>query len=103
MFQFKFLNELNECLKTIKGGGIILHPTDTVYGLGGNANDHNVTRKINQIKKRELDQPLIHLMSEIEMVSCYVENISETAIEFLRDSIPTTVIFSNDCKLTIIS
>ena len=26
-------------------GGIILHPTDTVYGLGGNANDNNVTRE----------------------------------------------------------
>ena len=50
MFQFKFLNELNKCLKTIDGG-IILHPTDTVYGLGGNANDNDVTRKINQIKK----------------------------------------------------
>ena len=49
MFQFKFLNELNQCLKTINDGGIILHPTDTVYGLGGNANDNNVTRKINQI------------------------------------------------------
>lgn len=95
MFQFKFLNELNQCLKTISDGGIILHPTDTVYGLGGNANDNNVTKKINQIKKRELNQPLIHLMSDIEMVNCYVENISETAIEFLSDSNPTTVIFSN--------
>ena len=43
MFQFKFLNELNECLKTINDGGIILHPTDTVYGIGGNANDNNAT------------------------------------------------------------
>jgi len=34
-------------------------------------------------------------MSDIEMVNCYVENISETAIEFLSDSNPTTVIFSN--------
>ena len=95
MFQFKFLNELNECLKTINDGGIILHPTDTVYGIGGNANDNNATRKINRIKKRRLNQPLIHLMSDIEMVSCYVENISKTAIEFLTDSNPTTVIFSN--------
>ena len=69
MFQFKFLNELNECLKTINDGGIILHPTDTVYGIGGNANDNNATRKINRIKKRRLNQPLIHLMSDIEMVS----------------------------------
>ena len=103
MFQFKFLNELNECLKTINDGGIILHPTDTVYGIGGNANDNNATRKINRIKKRRLNQPLIHLMSDIEMVNCYVENISETAIEFLSDSNPTTVIFSRDCKFTIIS
>ena len=88
MFQFKFLNELNECLKTINDGGIILHPTDTVYGIGGNANDNNATRKINRIKKRRLNQPLIHLMSDIE-------NISKTAIEFLTDSNPTTVIFSN--------
>lgn len=95
MFQFKFLNELNHCLKTINDGGIILHPTDTVYGLGGNANDNNVTRRINKIKKRKLNQPLIHLMSDIDMVNCYVENISETAIKFLSDSNPTTVIFSN--------
>ena len=93
MFQFKFLNELDNCLKTINDGGIILYPTDTVYGLGGNANDTNVTRKINQIKKRKLNQPLIHLMSDIEMVSCYVKNISKTALEFLSDSNPTTVIF----------
>ena len=53
MFQFKFLNELNECLKTINDGGIIFHPTDTVYGIGGNANDNNATRKINRIKKED--------------------------------------------------
>ena len=53
MFQFKFLNELNECLKTINDGGIILHPTDTVYGIGGNANDNNVTVSYTHLRAHE--------------------------------------------------
>lgn len=95
MFQFKIVKEVNKCLRTIDEGGVILHPTDTVYGLAGDSANNKVSIKINQIKKRKVDKPLIHLMSGIEMISDYVNNISETAFKFLKKNEPTTVIFTN--------
>ena len=52
----------NKCLKILSRGGIIIYPTDTVYGIGCDATNINSILKINKIKKREPNTPLICLM-----------------------------------------
>ena len=56
--------EIEKCLKVIKSGGIILYPTDTIYGLGCDAYNLNAIRKINIIKGSDPEKPLIYLMND---------------------------------------
>ena len=75
--------EIEKCLKVIKSGGIILYPTDTIYGLGCDAYNLNAIRKINIIKGSDPEKPLIYLMNDLNMVKKYVENIPDFAVDFL--------------------
>ena len=95
MFLLNQNKELDLCLEELNKNGIIVYPTDTVYGIGGDATNKEVSCRVNRIKKREENQPLIFLMNSIEMVNQYVNNISDLAIYELESKVPTTVIFNN--------
>ena len=56
-----------EAARVLKGGGIIVYPTETVYGLGGNALDEDVVKKIYNIKGREEGKPLIVLVRNLSV------------------------------------
>ena len=90
----------NKCLKILSRGGIIIYPTDTVYGIGCDATNINSILKINKIKKREPNTPLICLMDGLEMVKKYVSNVPDISLDYLLNSgEPTTVIFSKSKNL----
>ena len=95
MFLLNQNRELDLCLRELNKNGIILYPTDTVYGIGGDATNTEISSRINRIKKREENQPLIFLMNSIEMVNQYVNDMSDLAINELESKVPTTVIFNN--------
>ena len=95
MFLLNQNRELDLCLKELNKNGIIVYPTDTVYGIGGDATNIEVSCRINRIKKREENKPLIFLMNNIDMVNQYVNDISYLAINELESKAPTTVIFNN--------
>jgi len=57
--------------KVIKNGGVIIYPTDTIYGLGANALDKNAVRKIYEIKKRPENKPLSIIIEDIKMAKKY--------------------------------
>lgn len=63
----------------LKRGGLVAFPTETVYGLGGNALDPQASRKIYAAKGRPSDNPLIIHIADIESLSEIVENIPEKA------------------------
>ena len=84
-----------KCLEILSSGGVIIYPTDTVYGIGCDATNLNSILKVNEIKNRKSDTPLICLMNSMEMVKNYVTNLPDISEKYLLDSIePTTVIFS---------
>ena len=84
-----------KCLEILSSGGIIIYPTDTVYGIGCDATNLNSILKINEIKNRKSDTPLICLMNGLEMVKNYVTNLPDISVKYLLDSNePTTVIFN---------
>ena len=83
-----------KCLEILSSGGVIIYPTDTVYGIGCDATNLNSILKVNEIKNRKSDTPLICLMNSMEMVKNYVTNLPDISEKYLLDSIePTTVIF----------
>ena len=69
--------------KIIKDGGIVLFPTETVYGIGADALNNEAVKKIFIAKGRAQDNPLILHISDMEMLSQIAENISETECKLM--------------------
>lgn len=59
--------------EVLRSGGVILYPTETVYGLGGDATKEEPVRKIFQIKNRDGNKPLIILVKDLEMARDFVD------------------------------
>lgn len=60
---------ITEALDVLREGGIVLYPTDTIYGLGVSINDENALKKLYKIKKRSLDKPVSICVSKMNMIS----------------------------------
>ena len=70
-------SKITEAAKIINNGGLVVFPTETVYGIGANGLNTNAVEKIYLAKGRKQDNPLILHVSKKEMVEKIVENISE--------------------------
>lgn len=92
--------EMGNCLKILETGGIILYPTDTIWGIGCDATNPVAIQKIYKLKKREEKKSLIILVDDEKMIHEYVSNPSEKILSFISSAErPTTAIFSNAAKL----
>lgn len=92
--------ELKNGLRTLQKGKIILYPTDTVWGIGCDATNEETVAKIFEIKNRNESKSLVILVDGFEMLSNYIENISERIIKMINHSeSPTTIIYNNPVGL----
>lgn len=91
---------LEEASKLLQNGQLVAFPTETVYGLGGDALRENVAKKIYEAKGRPSDNPLIVHISDIEQVEKIAKNISDNA-RILMNTFwpgPLTIVFEkNSC------
>lgn len=67
-----YVEELDVIHTTLTNGGLILYPTDTIWGIGGNALNVKTVEKIYKVKKRPRELPFILLVDSIEMLKKYV-------------------------------
>ncbi len=83
----------DESFKAITLGGMIIYPTDTLYGIGANATDANAVRAVNEAKKRE-NKPISVVVSDFSMMKkyCKVESVSFALLQQLFPG-PVTGIF----------
>ena len=87
-------NELNRTVQVLKGGGIVIFPTETVYGIGANAFDKKAVEKIYEVKNRPGEKPLSIMVSGIDEIEKYAiisNNIERKIIESFMPG-PITVI-----------
>ena len=70
-------DSIDKCAKCIKNGGLVVFPTETVYGIGANAYDKDAVSKIFLAKNRPSDNPLIVHVSDKDMINMVVKNINE--------------------------
>ena len=68
--------ELETCITILKQDGILVMPTETVYGIGANALSKDAVRKVYQAKGRQSDNPLIVHVADEAMLQEIVEQIS---------------------------
>lgn len=86
----------------LKNGGVILYPTDTIWGLGCDATQKEAIQKVINIKGRGTEKHFILLARDIEMISQYVETIPQKALELLKDNTsPLTIIYPKAKNLPI--
>lgn len=91
-----FKNDLVRCVEVLQSGGLILYPTDTVWGIGCDATNPQAIDKIFQLKKRPGEKSMIILVADEAGVSNYISNLDPGIFEYLRQSErPTTVIYEN--------
>ena len=93
--------ELKEAASILRSGGLVAFPTETVYGLGGNALDEDAARKIYAAKGRPSDNPLIAHVSCVEEVAPLVKEIPEAGRKLMEAFWPgpLTMIFPKSDKV----
>lgn len=88
--------EINKALQTLKEGGLILYPTDTVWGIGCDASNIEAVKKIFKLKQREDSKALICLVANDRMLKKYVKQVPEAAYSIIDvTDKPTTIIYDN--------
>ncbi len=88
------LDEIDYSINILTKGGIILYPTDTVWGIGCDATNQSPVSRIYKLKKRAETKSMIILVNDIDMLKEYVSNIPETVLDLIKYfEQPTTIIY----------
>ena len=92
--------DIKNAVRFIKAGGVILYPTDTVWGIGCDATNAEAVAKVYQIKHRDDSKALICLVDSDARLQRYVRNVPAVAWDLLDTAIkPTTVILDGAVNL----
>jgi len=89
-----FKEDITNALETLRNGGIILYPTDTIWGIGCDATNHSAVKRVYDIKQREDSKSMLVLLENPNLILSYIEEMPEVAwdlIEFAEK--PTTIIY----------
>lgn len=93
-------DDIKKAIEVMKNGGVILYPTDTVWGIGCDATNAEAVAKVYKIKHRDDSKALICLVDSPVRLQRYVRNVPEVAWQVMELATkPTTVIFDNAVKL----
>ncbi len=85
---------IQKALEVLRSGGVILYPTDTVWGIGCDATDPAAVARIYEIKRRADSKSLVLLASDMDMIARYVKEIPEMAIQLVEvNDKPMTIIY----------
>jgi len=92
--------DIEAAVKVLRNGGVILYPTDTVWGIGCDATNAEAVAKVYAIKQRDDSKAMICLVDSDVRLQRYVRNVPEVAWDLLELSTkPTTVILDNAVNL----
>jgi L-threonylcarbamoyladenylate synthase len=96
----EFEEDLVQSLSTLRSGGIILYPTDTIWGIGCDATDEAAVKRIFDLKQRSESKSLVILVADVRELVKYLStpppDIADTIAAFDR---PTTVIYEGALHL----
>jgi L-threonylcarbamoyladenylate synthase len=96
--------DIRNAVETMRKGGVILYPTDTVWGIGCDATNAEAVKRVYEIKQRDDSKALICLVDSDARLQRYIRNVPDVAwqlIDSLQDSDakPTTLILDGAINL----
>lgn len=87
-------DEVKKAVEVMKKGGVILYPTDTIWGLGCDATNEDAVRKIYAIKQRKDEKSMLVLLDDAGKLTRYIDTVPDIAWNILEVSDkPLTIIY----------
>lgn len=91
----KLKEEVRKACEILKNGGIILYPTDTIWGIGCDATNEVAVKRVYELKHREDSKAMLVLLDDVGKLASYVE-VPDVAYELLEvNDKPMTIIYPN--------
>ena len=78
------LKTIEKCVEVLRGGGIILYPTDTVWGIGCDATNEEAVQRVYALKRSEDKNSMLCLMHNADMIVRYVNKAPGIAFEVME-------------------
>ena len=89
-------DEINKAIEVLQNGGLILYPTDTVWGIGCDTSNQEAVKKVYDLKQRKDSKALICLVVNDAMLERYIEDVPDLAYDIMDLATkPTTIIYDN--------
>lgn len=96
-----YQEDISTAVEILNAGGIILYPTDTIWGIGCDATNESAIERIFFLKRRNSGKSLIILLSDFSSIKTYVTDPSETLLAYMRlQKEPLTAIFEKGKNLS---
>lgn len=87
-------DDINRACEVLKSGGIILYPTDTVWGIGCDATNAEAVKRVFDIKKRADSKALILLVADVAALEHVVDDVPDVALQLIEvANRPVTVVY----------
>ncbi len=97
-----FENDIKICVSVLRAGGIILYPTDTIWGIGCDATNNEAVTKIFKLKKREEQKSMIILLSQTDDIKNYSKSPSAKIKKLLSTTEkPLTIIYPSAKNIAV--
>ncbi len=97
-----FADDIAKALEVLRSGGIILYPTDTIWGLGCDATNPKVVKRIYDIKQREDAKSMLILMENPNLLNSYITEVPEIAWDLIEVAeSPLTIIYPGAKNLAL--
>ena len=94
-----FIKDIEHCFTVLQSGGLILYPTDTIWGIGCDATNEKAVEKIILLKHRPPNKSMIILVADEEDIFNYIINPDKKLLTYLSvTEQPTTAIFNTPKK-----
>lgn len=95
-----YTEDIRKAVETMRGGGVILYPTDTIWGIGCDATNATAVSKVYKIKRRADGKPLVCLTDSEARLQRYVRDVPSLAWDIMELATkPTTIILDNAVNL----
>lgn len=95
-----FENDIKECLEVLRRGGLILYPTDTIWGIGCDATNEEAVATVFRLKKRSDEKSMIILVADERSILTHVTQPDLKIFDYIKGiQKPTTVIYEGGVGL----
>jgi L-threonylcarbamoyladenylate synthase len=85
---------IKKALEVLQNGGVILYPTDTIWGIGCDATNEEAVKRVYDIKKRADSKSMLVLMENVNLLERYMQEVPEIAYSLIEVSDkPMTIIY----------